>query len=317
MSEADLKKAMTGSAVDRVRSSLNKDWDSGSDYSDGGVVKDFKGELSSQLDGISSSSLDLKDPATPKRSTFESDPTSTLADARGRLQERAQRPQLRMTSSSPVPSTTPALTIDTAVNFEDPIVPPRLSSLTTPLKTPNTVGPVETIRKNSVKFGPRPHRSGSLTAQSAVSGPPSTVRDTSRLRVQHRSIASASEPSLIPPRDDDNSNGRDPKRSVRLVPSSASVGWSEAGSPALSTSMSSQTDLTEETGNGRSKSSSAAPSREDSLDIESRAKEFAVKCWTEDDEFLAKEKIAEWLGGKCVSDMSRSHHLHITFSYHY
>ena len=160
-------------------------------------------------------------------------------------------------------------------------------------------GPVETIRKNSVKFGPRPQRSGSLTAQSAVSGPPSTVRDTSRLRVQHRSIASASEPSLVPPRDDDNTNGRDPKRTVRLVPSSTSVGWPEAGSPALSASMSSQTDLTEENCNGRARSS-AAPSREDSLDIESRARESAVKCWTEDEDFLAKEKIAEWLGGKCV-----------------
>ena len=82
VSEADLKKAMVGSAAERIRSSLIKDWDSGSDYSGNGIVRDFKGELSSQLDAISNTSLDLKDPTTPKRSTFESiDPANTLADA--------------------------------------------------------------------------------------------------------------------------------------------------------------------------------------------------------------------------------------------
>ena len=33
-------------------------------------------------------------------------------------------------------------------------------------------------------------------------------------------------------------------------------------------------------------------------DIDSKAKSLAVRCWTEDEEFLAKEKIAEWLGGR-------------------
>ncbi|EJD02779.1 uncharacterized protein FOMMEDRAFT_133996 [Fomitiporia mediterranea MF3/22] len=290
VSEADLKKVILGGATERIRSSLNKEWDSGSDYSASGVIKDFKGELSSQLDGISASSLDLKDPSTPKRSTFESDPTSTLADARGRLHERTQRPELWMLSSSPAPTSSPSLTIDTNVNVEDPIVPPQ------------------TIRKNSVKFGPRPQRSGSITAQSAVSSPPSTMRDTSRLSVQHRSIASSSEPSLIPARDDENILGRDPKRTVRLVPSSTSVGWPEAASPALSTSMSSQTDLTEDTGNGRVASSAA--SREEPLDADAKAKELAVKCWREDDDFLPKEKIAEWLGGhKLVNKLALRYYM--------
>jgi hypothetical protein len=31
---------------------------------------------------------------------------------------------------------------------------------------------------------------------------------------------------------------------------------------------------------------------------EERGKELAAKCYTEDEEFLAKEKIAEWLGGQ-------------------
>ena len=33
-------------------------------------------------------------------------------------------------------------------------------------------------------------------------------------------------------------------------------------------------------------------------DIDSKAKSLAARCWKEDEEFLAKEKIAEWLGGK-------------------
>ena len=32
-------------------------------------------------------------------------------------------------------------------------------------------------------------------------------------------------------------------------------------------------------------------------ELDERAREFATKCWNEDDTFLAKEKIAEWLGG--------------------
>jgi len=37
---------------------------------------------------------------------------------------------------------------------------------------------------------------------------------------------------------------------------------------------------------------------EDSGDIETRGKELASKCWNEDEDFLHKEKIAEWLGGQ-------------------
>lgn len=35
-------------------------------------------------------------------------------------------------------------------------------------------------------------------------------------------------------------------------------------------------------------------------DIEARGKELASRCFAEDEEFLAKEKIAEWLGGQYV-----------------
>jgi len=44
-------------------------------------------------------------------------------------------------------------------------------------------------------------------------------------------------------------------------------------------------------------------------DIESRGKGLATKCWDDSDDFLPKEKIAEWLGGTCVF-----HNLHERFS---
>lgn len=37
---------------------------------------------------------------------------------------------------------------------------------------------------------------------------------------------------------------------------------------------------------------------DDNTDMDSRGKELASRCWNEDEGFLAKEKIAEWLGGQ-------------------
>ena len=45
---------------------------------------------------------------------------------------------------------------------------------------------------------------------------------------------------------------------------------------------------------------------EDTADIESRGKELATRCWEEDEEFLAKDKIAEWLGKQSVSHLYAS-----------
>lgn len=36
---------------------------------------------------------------------------------------------------------------------------------------------------------------------------------------------------------------------------------------------------------------------EETADLEARGKELASRCWAEDEEFLAKDKITEWLGG--------------------
>ena len=292
MNEVDLKKALlAGSAAERAKSPLTNKWDQDSD-SDYSGMTELKGELSSQLDSISTD-LDLKDPTTPRNATsFDSDPKAKLSEARGRLQEKTSRPPLRLVSSSPVTTTvrtqTPSLSIDTRSSIDD------TNSSNSPNRTSknNSVSAVEP-RSNSVKFGPRmPRPSSSVTYNTAST----SSRDNSRLRVQHRSTASSSEPSLIPAREDDTAGRIDAQRTVRLVPSSASVGWPEATSPALSLCTSSQTDLTEETENGRMPSLSQ--SREEPVDMEAKAKDLATKCWTEDEDFLAREKIAEWLGGQ-------------------
>lgn len=37
-----------------------------------------------------------------------------------------------------------------------------------------------------------------------------------------------------------------------------------------------------------------------SEDMETRGQELASRCWDDNNEFLPKEKIAEWLGGQYV-----------------
>ena len=49
--------------------------------------------------------------------------------------------------------------------------------------------------------------------------------------------------------------------------------------------------------------SSPGRQQEESADLDNRGKELAARCWAEDEEFLPKDKIAEWLGGQCVSSV--------------
>jgi len=62
--------------------------------------------------------------------------------------------------------------------------------------------------------------------------------------------------------------------------------------------MSSQQSLTTSDLNSTKPSSNQSSAGEETSDIDLRGKELATRCWTEDEEFLAKEKIAEWLGGQ-------------------
>lgn len=93
------------------------------------------------------------------------------------------------------------------------------------------------------------------------------------LRVLHRSTASSSEPSLIPNTDDIRALSRAP--------------------------ASSQQDLTVNDLTFTRLQSPISPQSkgDDFSDMETRAKDMASRCWNEDEEFLSRDKIAEWLGG--------------------
>ena len=64
-------------------------------------------------------------------------------------------------------------------------------------------------------------------------------------------------------------------------------------------SAASQQDLTtNDLASGRFPLRSSPGRQEESGDLDNRAKELAGRCWAEDEEFLPKDKIAEWLGGQ-------------------
>ncbi|PFH45519.1 hypothetical protein AMATHDRAFT_184519 [Amanita thiersii Skay4041] len=116
----------------------------------------------------------------------------------------------------------------------------------------------------SRSFAPRASNS------SMMRDTPPTTRplDPTHLRVLHRSTASNSEPSLVPYRD-----------STYTSSLSASSRHEFFANEVIPTRLSSELSG----GNN---------------DIEGRGKELAQRCWDEDETFLAREKIAEWLGGQ-------------------
>lgn len=262
----------------------NRGWDTTLN----GILSDFKGELF-QLDPISSS-LELRDPSTPARRAAQSRskadglvfPYTPYQDDRNAtltLESMGEERARRSSSLSARRSST---------STEAPIVPPRMSSL---INAPSTPGAIQgTTLRSNLKYGPRPLRSRNGYPQGAHAH--SLSRDSARLRMQHRSTASSSEPSLIPVGDEVR---------IREYPGFSLIishGLDlETESGSISPMASSQQDLTiGELALGR------YPSRnEDSSDIEARGKELASRCFAEDEEFLVKEKIAEWLGGQYVS----------------
>ncbi|TFK44669.1 hypothetical protein BDQ12DRAFT_29737 [Crucibulum laeve] len=143
------------------------------------------------------------------------------------------------------------------------IVPPRSSSLQTPVR-PTIAG---SSRSNRQSTSPLMSRIGAPSNST-----PQSPRDTNRLRVLHRSSASSSEPSLVPIGDD-----------TRIL-----------SAPRRS----SQQDLSvNDLGLSRFPSTISSATGDETGDMDVRGKELASRCWNEDEEFLAKEKIAEWLGG--------------------
>jgi PH/SEC7 domain-containing protein len=139
--------------------------------------------------------------------------------------------------------------------------------------------------------------SGSMSSGAFNTHGYSGSKDSSKLRVHHRPTASTSEPSLIP-RDDDHAARGDP-RHMRLVPSvGSSFSRSETVSPITPPDIGPTGDLVLLGGNDTTTG--------EEPDIDSKAKSLASRCWAEDEEFLAKEKIAEWLGGRSVPIILRA-----------
>ena len=85
------------------------------------------------------------------------------------------------------------------------------------------------------------------------------------------------------------------------MPSTTSFSsYPNGGGGQASTSGSSQVDIADAASGKSVSSSNMSPGRGVSLegdDIEARGQELAKRCWTDDETFLPKEKIAEWLGG--------------------
>lgn len=175
---------------------------------------------------------------------------------------------------------------------EGPIVPPRSSSLHTPLRARAGSNAGSFQRGTNLKYGPRspPPRAGGQILHHAHSA----SRESNRLRVQHRSTASASEPSLIPDRDE----GRacEQPNTIRAV-SSPNRFVDPRAVPGLA--VASQQDLT--TNDLRFSLRQSPGKQEDTADLDNRGKDLAARCWGEDEEFLPKDKIAEWLGGQSVT----------------
>jgi hypothetical protein len=114
-----------------------------------------------------------------------------------------------------------------------------------------------------------------------------------RLRVLHRSTASSSEPSLIPLTDDASSRVCEPVVPFIQVGSLLNARTSLVASPRTT----SQQDLASPVSTHFRISPAPIITGDDSEDMETRGKDLASRCWNENEDFLAKEKIAEWLGG--------------------
>ncbi|KAH7108141.1 hypothetical protein BKA62DRAFT_9648 [Auriculariales sp. MPI-PUGE-AT-0066] len=158
-----------------------------------------------------------------------------------------------------------------------------------------TAVPTPTARTSSV----RPARPASTatfpSAGLSYSYGPSASPDASRLLVQHHSMASASEPSLINPQ-----------------PQALINGPSSSATPTRSASGARTIRLVSSPSTPSSVLSQSRPQRRgsDHEHPDAKGSELATRCWNEDEAFLAREKIAEFLGGSsALSARARFHYM--------
>lgn len=154
---------------------------------------------------------------------------------------------------------------------------------------------------------PRTHNTAPPSFTNPFPTQPSVVVSSStpnrRTSVQPRAGASSSEPVLTADETDLRRRSSQPHslnveggRTVRLVHSHASISY--PFSPSMS-----QVDLVADVSPSKSIASTSSLARGVSFDgegLEVKGKELASRCWKDDETFLPKEKIAEWLGGAYV-----------------
>jgi PH and SEC7 domain-containing protein len=234
-----------------------------------GILSDFKGELS-QFDKDTTpltNTLDLRLPSTssqrPARLRMRSDePTTSVS-----------KPDIRQDTSSPPPLMKPNPTIVAYAPDADEASIRQGSADPSEVILPGRSPP---LTGTGTRAFSHPHRPFSGAGNRPL-GPRSASSMHSSIEARDRLLArprpTASEPSLL-------------------------SGHTNAVSPPLSTL--SQQDLSMNTNQTfrRLQSDNLAPT--DSEELDTRGKECAKRAWEEDEEFLAKERIAEWLGGTYV-----------------
>lgn len=210
----------------------------------------------SNLESPPSSNLDLHDPSTPARRLAMRSRTEEPAIA-SIAEQRA-----KAFNDSPGP---PTFVVQPPTS-PAPIVPPRSSSL---LQTPRSPSSPAHSPVSAWKHGGQ--YSSSRRTQNIGATP-----SPGRLRVHHSS-ASSSEPSLIALHED--LRMRDRRSSVRI-----------------STTRPPSEDACSSREGGTSTARSDSPFGDDDVDPTVRGKTLAGRCWDEEEDFLARDKIAEWLG---------------------
>lgn len=275
-----------------------------------GILSDFKGVLSTLDPDAGSSLLDLRDPSMPGRRTASS-PLFASSGQAPSVSQLDVKPQMMPPVSLAIPIVT--LPTESSSGFgtdhhtspskdsliAEPIVPPRKSSLRTPARSRSGSGPhqqqqamgvggVGSPRVGQFRYGPSP-----LRYKGYGNHMPSSYRDGSKLRVHH-STASTSEPSLI-----HNHDGHSCAScmfvffSFSLVDGALIATALTGGSRELTTNDLVFTRFV-------SNPTFSYKDKEEMQDPEEHGKELAARCYQEDEGFLAKDKIAEWLGSPYV-----------------
>ncbi|KAJ3989132.1 hypothetical protein F5890DRAFT_136060 [Lentinula detonsa] len=283
-------------------------------------ITDFKGELSHQLDLITASDLDLRDPSTPaRRAAFLNSNTNGSSRQGGQelkhistmptvtLQpplRTEQTPQEREERS--VPPSPSAHRVSTMLSTLEPVNLQNLSLQTSSRSSTVPTGNATISVRNRQSLSPLRSRSG--PAESPYPNLPSPhspgANSTRGLRVIHRPTASSSEPSLISTVvafDDARIGSQDLSVNDLALMRHSSSGYS-SGRRGSTSAVS---------GSG----SQVASGGEDTPDMETRGQELAARCWNEDEEFLGKEKIAEWLGGTGPINKTALQHYMCNFNF--